>query len=257
MAFPSNIKSIGSWESATFLKPGGEKTRLPRLCRKIRRYPTGSIQTTRRFGDWDHPYLTMSYDYEAITVAEFGKLYLAGSVYKGKKPVYWCASCKTALAEAEVEYDNHTTPSIYVKFPLVSDLAQVVPQLAGERVSFVIWTTTPWTIPANLAIAVHEDFIYAALKIDGETYIVARDLVDYCREAFGFRDRPYEILAEFPGKILEGQRARHPLYDRESVLILAPFVTLDAGTGWCTSPPATGRKIMKSAWNTGSITMPP
>jgi len=199
----------------------------------------------------------MSYDYEAITVAEFGKLYLAGSVYKGKKPVYWCASCKTALAEAEVEYDNHTTPSIYVKFPLVSDLAQVVPQLAGERVSFVIWTTTPWTIPANLAIAVHEDFIYAALKIDGETYIVARDLVDYCREAFGFRDRPYEILAEFPGKILEGQRARHPLYDRESVLILAPFVTLDAGTDSFTSPPATGRKTMKSEWLTGWTIMPP
>ncbi|MDD5169591.1 MAG: class I tRNA ligase family protein, partial [Syntrophales bacterium] len=102
------------------------------------------------FGEWENPYLTMSYDYEAVTVNEFGKLFLGGSVYKGKKPVYWCASCKTALAEAEVEYNEHHTPSIYVKFPIISDIAAILPNLAGRKFNIVIWTTTPWTIRANL-----------------------------------------------------------------------------------------------------------
>jgi len=174
------------------------------------------------FGEWDNPYLTMHYEYEAITAAEFAKLMLSGDVYKGKKPVYWCATCKTALAEAEVEYGDHVTPAIYVKFP---------PKLAGEKVFAVIWTTTPWTIPANLAIAFHREFLYAAVKVrqTGEVLIVAKDLVDYCMEAFGFKD--YEILDEFPGERMEGLKAKHPLIDRESVFILAPFVTLDAGTG--------------------------
>ncbi|MCX7982610.1 MAG: isoleucine--tRNA ligase [Syntrophales bacterium] len=194
------------------------------------------------FGDWDNPYLTMSYDYEAITVREFGHLYLAGSVYKGKKPVYWCASCKTALAEAEVEYANHITPSIYVKFPASTDLGDKMPALKGKRVSYVIWTTTPWTIPANLAIAVHANFEYAALEIAGEIYIVAAELMDYCREAFGLRNLPYEVISRFPGKVLEGEKAHHPLYERESVLILAPFVTLDAGTGLVHIAPGHGQE---------------
>ena len=175
------------------------------------------------FGDWDHPYLTMTYDYEAVTVAEFGKLYLNGSVYKGKKPVYWCASCKTALAEAEVEYQDHTTPSIYVKFLVNSDIATRLPKLAGEKVSVVIWTTTPWTIPANLAIAFHEEFLYAAVKVKGEVLIVAKELLDYCLDAFGYRGEPHEILDEFPGRVVEGLTCRHPLYERESRLIIRPL----------------------------------
>ncbi len=159
------------------------------------------------FGEWDNPYLTMTYDYEATTVAEFGKLYLNGSVYKGKKPVYWCASCKTALAEAEVEYHDHITPSIYVKFPCISDVAARLPKLAGEKVFIVIWTTTPWTIPANLAIAFHENFRYVAVKVKGEVLILAKDLQDYCLDAFGFRNEPYEILDEFPGSVMEGSSA--------------------------------------------------
>jgi isoleucyl-tRNA synthetase len=194
------------------------------------------------FGEWDNPYLTMTYDYEATTVAEFGKLYLNGSVYKGKKPVYWCASCKTALAEAEVEYHDHTTPSIYVKFAFVSDLAARLPNLAGEKVSVVIWTTTPWTIPANLAIALHEDFLYVALKVKGEVLIVAKELQDYCLDAFGLRNEPFEILDEFPGSVMEGLTCRHPLVDRESLLILAPFVTLDAGTGCVHIAPGHGQE---------------
>ena len=193
-------------------------------------------------GEWENPYLTMSYDYEAVTVNEFGKLYLNGSVYKGKKPVYWCASCKTALAEAEVEYNEHHTPSIYVKFPIISDIAAVRPKLAGEKVYIVIWTTTPWTIPANLAIALHEEFIYVAVKIEDAVLILAKDLLDYCLDAFGFRGKPYEILDEFPGAVLEHQKARHPIIERESLLILAPFVTLDAGTGCVHIAPGHGQE---------------
>ncbi|MFA5321254.1 MAG: isoleucine--tRNA ligase [Smithella sp.] len=194
------------------------------------------------FGEWDNPYLTMAYPYEATTVAEFGKLYLNGSVYKGKKPVYWCATCKTALAEAEVEYADHHTPSIYVKFNFVSDIAQVLPKLTGQKVSMVIWTTTPWTIPANLAIAVKDDFIYAAVKIDDEVLIVAKDMLDYCLDAFGYRDKKYEILDEFKGEVLEGQKCVHPLIKRNSLLILASFVTLEAGTGAVHIAPGHGQE---------------
>jgi isoleucyl-tRNA synthetase len=194
------------------------------------------------FGEWDNPYLTMAYPYEATTVAEFGKLYLNGSVYKGKKPVYWCATCKTALAEAEVEYADHSTPSIYVKFNFVSDIAQALPKLAGQSVSMVIWTTTPWTIPANLAIAVKEDFIYVAVKIDNDVLIVAKDMLDYCLDAFGFKNKNYEILDEFNGEVLEGQKCVHPLVNRHSVLILAPFVTLEAGTGAVHIAPGHGQE---------------
>jgi len=194
------------------------------------------------FGEWADPYLTMAYPYEATTIAEFGKLYLNGSVYKGKKPVYWCATCKTALAEAEVEYADHSTPSIYVKFSFISDIAKVLPKLAGQKVGIVIWTTTPWTIPANLAIALKDDFIYAAVKIDNEVLIVAKEMLDYCLDAFGWRDKKYEILDEFKGAVLEGQKCRHPLVDRESVIILAPFVTLEAGTGCVHIAPGHGQE---------------
>ncbi|MGA2781418.1 MAG: isoleucine--tRNA ligase [Smithella sp.] len=194
------------------------------------------------FGEWENPYLTMAYPYEAATVNEFGKLYLNGSVYKGKKPVYWCATCKTALAEAEVEYADHSTPSIYVKFTFTSDVSQILPKLTGQKVNMVIWTTTPWTIPANLAIAVKDDFIYAAVKIDDEVVIVAKDMLDYCLDAFGFQNKKYEILDEFNGIILEGQKCVHPLIKRDSVLILAPFVTLEAGTGAVHIAPGHGQE---------------
>ncbi|MCK9273829.1 MAG: isoleucine--tRNA ligase [Syntrophales bacterium] len=194
------------------------------------------------FGEWNNPYITMDYDYEATTIEEFGTLLLGGNVYKGKKPVYWCASCKTALAEAEIEYADHSTPSIYVKFPLVSDISSVIPALTKERVSVVIWTTTPWTIPANLAIALHEDFEYVAVKVEGEVLIFAEELTDYCLDAFGLRGKDTEILATFKGSLLEGLSCRHPFIDRESRLIVAPFVTLDAGTGCVHIAPGHGQE---------------
>ena len=192
------------------------------------------------FGEWDNPYLTMNYSYEAATVAELGKLFLNGSVYKGKKPVYWCASCKTALAEAEVEYADHKTPSIYVKFPLLSDLTAIVPALQGKQASLVIWTTTPWTLPANLAVAVHKDFIYSVLKVGEEVLILARDMRESCLTTFGSRD--FEVLGEIEGAALEGVKYRHPWIDREGTLILAPFVTLEAGTGLVHIAPGHGQE---------------
>ena len=192
------------------------------------------------FGEWENPYLTMAFYYEASTVEEFGKLYFNGDVYRGRKPVYWCASCKTALAEAEVEYGDHSTPSIYVRFPMISDISPIRPKLAGEKVSVVIWTTTPWTIPPNQAIALHNDFVYVAVKVDGEVLILAKELLNYCMDAFGYKK--YEIIDEFPGSVLEGLKCKHPLLDRESLLILAPFVTLEAGTGCVHIAPGHGQK---------------
>jgi len=222
--------------------PQAEKRRL---CRSYaNKYVDIQREQFKRFGvfgEWDSPYVTMDYDYEATTIEEFGKLLLSGDVYKGKKPVYWCASCKTALAEAEVEYADHTTPSIYVKFPVTSDISGVLPRLSGEKVSVVIWTTTPWTIPANLAIALHEDFDYVAVKVGGEVLIFAKDLQDYCLDAFGFREKEYEVLDEFKGSVLEGLKCRHPFIERDSVLILAPFVTLEAGTGCVHIAPGHGQ----------------
>ncbi len=200
----------------------------------------GQFKRLGVFGEWEKPYLTMSYDYEAATIEEFGKLYFSGDVYRGKKPVYWCASCKTALAEAEVEYSDHMTPSIYVKFAMISDISKVRPKLAREKVGVVIWTTTPWTIPPNQAIAVHEEFIYAAVKVNDETLILAKELLDYCMDAFGYKT--YKVVDEFPGSVLEGLKCKHPLVDHESLLILAPFVTLDAGTGCVHIAPGHGQE---------------
>jgi len=192
-------------------------------------------------GEWNNPYLTMNYPYEATIVREFGKFALNGSVVRSKKPIYWCISCKTALAEAEVEYEDHTSPSIYVKFPMISDLSQAYPALKGKKVSIVIWTTTPWTIPANLAIALHPDFEYVAVETgDNEVLILAEGLLDICMDTFDIKT--YETIAEIKASELENLQARHPLYDRPSVIVLAPYVTLEAGTGCVHTAPGHGRE---------------
>ena len=192
-------------------------------------------------GEWDRPYLTMNYNYEATIVREFGKFALNGSLVRSKKPIYWCTSCRTALAEAEVEYGEHSSPSIFVKFPMISDLGKVYPSLKDKKVSVVIWTTTPWTIPANLAIALHPDFEYVAAETEGHgVLILARELLDICMDTFGIHT--YEIIAELDAGDLENLKARHPLYDRESLIVLAPYVTLEAGTGCVHTAPGHGRE---------------
>jgi len=182
------------------------------------------------FGEWDRPYLTMDYGYEATIVREFGKFALNGSLIKSKKPIYWCNSCSTALAEAEVEYEDDTSPSIYVKFPVISDLTAKYPSLAGKDVSIAIWTTAPWTIPANQAVTLHPDFTYVAVDTPKHgVLILAEGLLEQFLEAVGIDG--HTILARLNAPELEGLKAKHPIYDRKSVIILADYVTLDVGTG--------------------------
>ena len=181
------------------------------------------------FGDWMQPYLTMSYEYESSIIREFFRFVKNGLVYKGKKPVHWCSSCVTALAEAEVEYNDKESPSVFVKFEvLAQDVAKYMSSLTGKRVSVVIWTTTPWTLPANLALAVHPDLAYVAVEKDGEYLIVAKENLDCLREKLEISG---DVAAAISGSELEGLRAKHPFIDRESKIILGDFVTVGEGSG--------------------------
>jgi len=223
-------------------KAGMSKVAIRRECRKYaEKYIDIQRQGFKRlevFGEWDNPYLTMSYQYEAEIARAFGEFVDKGLVYKGLKPVHWCFSCRTALAEAEVEYEDHTSPSIYVAFPVISDLSDIDPNLAGRDWSVVIWTTTPWTLPANLAVAFHPDYQYSAILVNGKGYIVATELLESVSSKCGWKD-PVEV-ARFPGKSLEYRKARHPFIERESLLVLGNYVTLDAGTGCVHTAPGHG-----------------
>ena len=197
---------------------------------------TRDFQRLGVLGEWDDPYLTMSNAYEAETARLFGRFVGRGYVYKGARPVYWCIHDQTALAEAEVEYKEHTSPSIYVKFPLPPDQIRELekrrenssvanPISAGDKPAFVlIWTTTPWTLPANLGIAVNPNFDYAAVDVGDGIYIVAKDLVDAVAEKCGLASA--KILASVPGSTLDGLQARHAWIDRPSLLMVGEHVTL-------------------------------
>ena len=192
-------------------------------------------------GVWDDPYLTMNYRYEATIARECGKFAKDGSLFRSKKPIYWCFTCQTALAEAEIEYSDDSTPSIYVKFALKDDLSNELPVLKGKDVFVIIWTTTPWTLPANLAIALHPDFDYVAVDIGGgQVYVLARELVEACMQTFGIAE--YSIIGDINPETLENKRCLHPLYQRDSLIILGPHVTLDAGTGCVHTAPGHGRE---------------
>ena len=192
------------------------------------------------FGEWAAPYLTMNPEYEADVLRYLAVFFSSGSIYKGLRPVHWCPHCQTALAEAEIEYRDRTSPSIYVKFPLESDLSAKFPALTGKRISILIWTTTPWTLPANLAVAFHPEHEYAAFESRGEVFIVAKRLLPLVSEELGFGQPP--ILAAFPGKVMDKLKARHPWIDRESLLVLADYVTLDDGTGCVHTAPGHGHE---------------
>jgi isoleucyl-tRNA synthetase len=203
---------------------------------------TGEFKRLLVFGDWDRHYLTMDYRYQADIARALGKYVERRLVYKGKKPVHWCIHCRTALAEAEVEYADHSSPSIYVEFPLnpasAGELASRVPELAGRDVSVLIWTTTPWTIPSNLAVAFHPGFDYAAYDVDGRAVLIAEGLAERVGAIVG---RPFDRpIARLKGAQLEGIRFRHPLYDRDSVGVLAEYVTLEQGTGAVHTAPGHG-----------------
>src|SRR3984893_12116674 len=153
-------------------------------------------------GRWDNPYLTMTAQYESVIAGAFVEFLDRGYVYKGLKSVNWCIHDRTALAEAEIEYENHTSPSIWVRFPLTSDPALIDPALAGRQVNAVIWTTTPWTIPTNVAIAYHPKFEYVAIEVGAEVYIVALELLKVTAEKLGWDS--LKVIASFPGEKLEG-----------------------------------------------------
>ncbi|NOZ02038.1 MAG: isoleucine--tRNA ligase, partial [Deltaproteobacteria bacterium] len=191
-------------------------------------------------GEWDSPYLTMTPEYEALIEREFGKFVETGAVYQGKKPVLWCHVCETALADAEVEYQQSVSPSVYVKFPFKTGFGERIPELAGREGAVVIWTTTPWTLPANLAISLHPDETYVAEDVDGETWILAEKLFDGFHEEVG--REPGDIFARFIGKALDGAVCSHPFIDRESLVIVGEHVTMDAGTGCVHTAPGHGEE---------------
>src|SRR5258706_12978973 len=213
---------------------GKNKNDLPvatfrRLCREHAEHAmdgqTRDFSRLGILGEWDTPYLTMSAEYEAATARLFGKFLERDYVYKGLRPVYWCIHDQTALADAEVEYREHTSPSVYVKFPLKTDPALIDPALAGKNVFVVIWTTTPWTLPANLGITVHPDFDYSAIEVsDAEVFIVASELAKSFTETAGFAE--FEEIARFKGSKLDRMEAKHAWLDRTSLIMNGEHVTL-------------------------------
>ncbi|MBC9783295.1 isoleucine--tRNA ligase [Heliobacterium chlorum] len=185
-------------------------------------------------GDWDHPYLTLQPEFEAAQIGVFGEMAKKGYIYKGLKPVYWCASCETALAEAEVEYGDKESPSIYVKFPVL-DAKGLFPV---EDAYVVIWTTTPWTLPANVAITVHPEFAYVLVQFGDDKLVVAKELLARFMADSGLEGG--QILQEFEGRDLEKSICRHPFVDRDSLVILGDHVTLEQGTGCVHTAPGHG-----------------
>ncbi len=226
---------------------GRKKLEMPpiavrRACReyaqKYVNLQSEGFQRLGIFGQFDDPYLTMSKGYEAKIAETFFEFFEQGFVYKGLKPVYWCIHDRTALAEAEVEYEMHTSPSIYVRYVLLSDPAAIDPALAGSQVNTIIWTTTPWTLPASMAVAFHPDFDYVALEQDGQVYIVADALAAATREACKL-EAAVEV-ARFKGVKLERVVFQHPFLDREILGVNADYVTTEQGTGAVHTAPSHG-----------------
>jgi isoleucyl-tRNA synthetase len=190
------------------------------------------------FGRFDRPYATMNPQYESVVLSTFFSFYENGFVYKGLRAVYWCMHDETALAEAEVEYENHTSPTVWVKYALLDDPAGIDPALAGKKVSTIIYTTTPWTLPASLAVAFHPDEEYVALESGGEVYIVASKLAaDVAAKCNLVDSKP---LAHFPGRKMERLNFQHPFLDRKILGVLADYVTMDTGTGVVHTAPSHG-----------------
>ncbi len=226
---------------------GGKKLQMEKLevreaCRK---YAQKFLDLQREqfkrigvFGRWDQPYSTMTPQYESVVLATFYDFLEKEFVYKGLRSVYWCIYDKTALAEAEVEYENHTSPTIWVKYALAEDPARLDPALAGKKVFTVIWTTTPWTLPASMAVAFHPDAEYVAIESAGEVYIVAQQLAGEFAGKVGLKDT--QVLARFAGKKLEYTKFFHPFLDRTVLGVLADYVTMDQGTGVVHTAPSHG-----------------
>ena len=195
------------------------------------------------WGNWENPYLTINPEFEAEQIRVFGEMYKKGYIEKGLKPVYWCASCETALAEAEVEYADHTSTSIYVRFKFDNDAHEKIKQIAdiGDKTVYaVIWTTTPWTIPSNMAISMHPRFEYTFFEYNNDVYVIAQELLSSFLEGVNWEEKDIKFIGSCKGQDLELLNTQHPLYDRKSPVILGEHVTLDAGTGEVHTAPGHG-----------------
>ncbi len=236
----------------------------PIVIRKIcREYAARYLDIQRKefirlgvMGEWEKPYQTMHPSYEAATARELGNFIKNGSVFRGKKPIYWCIDCETALAEAEVEYADHTSPSIYVAFPVADPkVREIFPGAEPDNTYLVIWTTTPWTLPGNMAVAVHPDFEYSLVRHQGKYFILAGELVEECARIFGWEE--FEILSTARGRTMEGLVGRHPFASRESLLVLGDYVTLETGTGLVHTAPGHGREDYETGQKYGLEVLSP
>lgn len=229
------IKALGvDWHQV-------EISEFRRLCRDYAlKYVDIQREEFKRLGvlgDWEHPYLTLEPDYEAVQIGIFGEMAKRGFIYKGLKPVYWCTECETALAEAEVEYQEDESHSIYVLFP-VKESKGLFP--VDERTFILIWTTTPWTIPGNMAISLHPDFEYVMADLDGMKIVVAKELLEPVLALKGKTKDQVRLVGKWKGIQLEGLICAHPLYERDSMVVVGEHVTLDQGTGAVHTAPAYG-----------------
>lgn len=199
-------------------------------------------------GDWENPYLTVDKSYEATIAGTFGKMVKKGLIYRGLKPVHWCWKCETALAEAEIEYKDKKSPSIYVKFELLDKPKGVFPSW-NKKINFLIWTTTPWTLPGNLAIALKPAAKYSLVKVKDEACIIAQDLVTGVMR--DIKENHFEIIDTIDAQALDGLSARHPFIDRKSLIILMDYVTLDQGTGCVHTAPGFGQEDYEAGVKNG------
>lgn len=233
------------------IKGGREAITPTELRQKCREFANNNLKGQEKnfrrlgvLGNWEHPYITIDAKFEAAQVRVFGEMVKRGYVYKGLKPVYWCASCETALAEAEVEYADHTSHSVYVKFKFDDSEAKKAYEKAGINSDLplyaVIWTTTPWTLPANLAISLNPKFEYVFIQKDAEVYIFAKELLASTVQSIGWEENSYSVIGSVLGESLELLKTRHPFLDRDSVIILGEHVTTEAGTGLVHTAPGHG-----------------
>ncbi|MGB9485125.1 MAG: isoleucine--tRNA ligase [Terriglobia bacterium] len=230
------------------LGPRKAQMSIVEIRQACRRYAEKYVDIQRQdfmrlgvFGEWEKPYLTMDFEYEAQTAEAFLMFLAGGYVYRGRKPVYWCISDKTALAEAEVEYEDHRSRSIYVRYPVLTDPASLDPALKGRKLYVIIWTTTPWTLPASMAVAFHPEFEYVAVAEDGgDVY-----LVESRRHAPVLREtglKASKVVARIPGRNLERLEMQHPFLERKILGVLANYVTAEDGTGCVHTAPGHGRE---------------
>jgi isoleucyl-tRNA synthetase len=220
------------------MRPTDVRTECRKYAQKFLDLQRTQFKRIGVFGRFDRPYATMNPQYESVVLSTFFSFYENGFVYKGLRAVYWCMHDETALAEAEVEYENHTSPTVWVKYELLDDPAQIDAALAGKKVSTIIWTTTPWTLPASMAVAFHPDEEYVALESGGEVYVVASKLAKDVASKCGLADT--RELAHFPGRKLERLNFQHPFLDRKILGVLADYVTMDTGTGVVHTAPSHG-----------------